>query len=425
MKIQVATPIHHQGETSFWLSIINCMKSGVVHDFSITAGDSAVNRSRNNLTAKFLDSKYDALLWVDSDIEFDPWHIDCLKEHNLPVVAGLYPLKRKDHAWCINMPMNQKSESTDLLQEVKYAGTGFMLIQRHVFDTIAKAYPELIYKEDTAPHRMIYNFWRMEIGLDTDLGYNRFLSEDWWFCEMWRRLGGKVWVDKRVTVKHHGPTSYPIDESKLVPVPNTGVDMVCPEAMRPHVQRVMDGEYDVPQLADSVATVLDIGANVGGFSLWANRRWPDAKITAYEPAAENVKLWAENCKGLNGANLVVAAVTNKPGPLPLYRGKNNCGEHSLADIGEQDLSSSESVNAVPPNSLPSADFVKIDTEGCEVEILKDLNLESTKAIACEWHSDNDREQIVELLTSRRFNVVANTTHAPHRGIIKAVKSLAA
>jgi FkbM family methyltransferase len=421
MKIQVATPIHHQGETSFWLSLIKCIQAGVIQDFSLVAGDSAVSRSRNNLTAKFLASKYDALLWIDSDIEFDAWHIERLKEHNLPIVAGLYPLKRKELAWCINLPKNGPVESTDVLQEVKYAGTGFMLIQRSVFEKMAKAFPDLIYREDDKTGNMIYNFWRMEVGLDTDLGYNRWLSEDWWFCEMWRRLGGKVFVDKRVTVRHHGPTAYPFDDKALVPVPNTSVDMACPETMRAHVQKVMDGEYDVPQLSDSVATVLDIGANVGGFSLWASRRWPNARIMAYEPAKENVKLWAENCKHLNGATLTTAAVSESTGPARLFHGKHNCGECGLRDLGEQNLDAFEEVQTVSPHSLPTADFVKIDTEGCELEIVRGMDLSKTKGMALEWHSDNDRLQIVDILGRRGFKVVEDKEVQPHRGIIKAVR----
>jgi hypothetical protein len=33
---------------------------------------------------------------------------------------------------------------------------------------------------------------------------NRYYSEDWTFCENWRDLGGKVWVDKRVLLRHTG-----------------------------------------------------------------------------------------------------------------------------------------------------------------------------------------------------------------------------
>jgi hypothetical protein len=33
---------------------------------------------------------------------------------------------------------------------------------------------------------------------------NRYYSEDWTFCENWRDIGGQVWVDKRVLLKHTG-----------------------------------------------------------------------------------------------------------------------------------------------------------------------------------------------------------------------------
>jgi hypothetical protein len=33
---------------------------------------------------------------------------------------------------------------------------------------------------------------------------NRYYSEDWTFCENWRDLGGEVWVDKRVLLRHTG-----------------------------------------------------------------------------------------------------------------------------------------------------------------------------------------------------------------------------
>jgi len=32
----------------------------------------------------------------------------------------------------------------------------------------------------------------------------RYYSEDWTFCENWRDLGGKVYIDKRILLKHVG-----------------------------------------------------------------------------------------------------------------------------------------------------------------------------------------------------------------------------
>jgi len=44
----------------------------------------------------------------------------------------------------------------------------------------------------------------MKTYFDTAVRENRYYSEDWTFCENWRDLGGKVWVDKRVLLKHTG-----------------------------------------------------------------------------------------------------------------------------------------------------------------------------------------------------------------------------
>jgi hypothetical protein len=44
----------------------------------------------------------------------------------------------------------------------------------------------------------------MKTYFDTAVRENRYYSEDWTFCENWRDLGGQIWVDKRVLLKHTG-----------------------------------------------------------------------------------------------------------------------------------------------------------------------------------------------------------------------------
>ena len=44
----------------------------------------------------------------------------------------------------------------------------------------------------------------MKTYFDTAVRENRYYSEDWTFCENWRDLGGKVYIDKRVLLKHVG-----------------------------------------------------------------------------------------------------------------------------------------------------------------------------------------------------------------------------
>ncbi len=44
----------------------------------------------------------------------------------------------------------------------------------------------------------------MKTYYDTAVRENRYYSEDWTFCENWRDIGGKIWVDKRVLLRHTG-----------------------------------------------------------------------------------------------------------------------------------------------------------------------------------------------------------------------------
>lgn len=188
--------------------------------------------------------------------------------------------------------------------------------------------------------------------------------------------------------------------------------------MAPHLQSVFDGEYDVP-LRTPPALVLDIGANCGAFSAYARKEWPDARIIAYEPQPDMCAMMEENCAPY-GIELIRKAVRIEAGWATLKLGKNNPGEASFFELGEQ------TENVIPveceaASVLPCADLVKIDTEGSELEILKGLDTSNTKAIVLEYHRAEDRDKIKDLLNSRGFLVNSERERTPDRGILKFVR----
>lgn len=189
----------------------------------------------------------------------------------------------------------------------------------------------------------------------------------------------------------------------------------CPASMRPHVEKVLRGEYDVPG-APVPALVLDIGANVGAFALWAKRRWPSAYIICYEPEPENCRLLRANIEG--NARLEECAVICD-GSLRLYEGRSNCGEHSLFPGEEQGKEFERSVVGVGPHRLARCDFLKLDVEGAELAILLGYpHLAGVQAIALEWHSEDLRTLIRHYLTSKGFALVEDKPWRPDRGIMK-------
>jgi hypothetical protein len=179
-----------------------CRQLGIDWTMETMTNESLISRARNTLTAKFLNNKDSThLMFVDADIGWEPWHLLVMLNRDVDVIGGLYPMKSLPVKWCVN-GFDGAEEGADGLQEVSKTGTGFMLIKRHVFEKL-NAHPatkpfinDIGLPAELNPYMKTY--------FDTAVRENRYYSEDWTFCENWRDIGGKVWVDKRVLLKHTG-----------------------------------------------------------------------------------------------------------------------------------------------------------------------------------------------------------------------------
>ena len=164
--------------------------------------ESLISRARNTLTAKFLDMP-DAthLFFVDADIGWEPWHLLVLLNRDVDVIGGLYPMKTMPIKWVVN-GFEGAEEGPDGLQEVSKAGTGFLLMKKHVFEKL-KTHPAVKqYKNDIGLDPKYDQ--HLKTYFDTAVRQNRYYSEDWTFCENWRDIGGRIWMDKRVLLRHSG-----------------------------------------------------------------------------------------------------------------------------------------------------------------------------------------------------------------------------
>jgi hypothetical protein len=175
---------------------------GIDWTMETMTNESLISRARNTLTAKFLSNPESThLMFIDADIGWEPWHLLVMLNRDVDVIGGLYPMKSLPVKWCVN-GFEGAEEGPDGLQEVTKTGTGFLLMKRHVFEKL-NAHPAVKpFNSDIGlpPELNVY----MKTYFDTAVRENRYYSEDWTFCENWRDLGGKIWVDKRVLLKHTG-----------------------------------------------------------------------------------------------------------------------------------------------------------------------------------------------------------------------------
>jgi hypothetical protein len=179
-----------------------CRQLGIDWTMETMTNESLISRARNTLTAKFLHNKESThLMFIDADIGWEPWHLLVMLNRDVDVIGGLYPMKSLPVKWCVN-GFEGAEEGPDGLQEVSKTGTGFMLIKRHVFEKLDAHPATRPFMNDIGLPVELNPY--MKTYFDTAVRENRYYSEDWTFCENWRDLGGKVWVDKRVLLKHTG-----------------------------------------------------------------------------------------------------------------------------------------------------------------------------------------------------------------------------
>jgi FkbM family methyltransferase len=148
-------------------------------------------------------------------------------------------------------------------------------------------------------------------------------------------------------------------------------------------------------------TILDIGANIGAFAVRAHKEWPKALIICYEPLASNLKKIKNNVDP-RWCRVEPYAVRASGGDDQIYIG--DMFVTGSFTQGARQTTETMKVVCVAAAELASCELVKIDTEGCEVEILQNLNLSKTKIVMLEHHSFSDALIIKEIL-SENFELV--------------------
>lgn len=211
-NVFVGVPIYGSIPAGFFQSMMQFHADPKVDArLALKVGDSLVSRARNCLVADFLETDCTHLLFIDSDLVFSPDHVARLVAHDVDIVGGCYPAKAEGPIkWILNTYHEQRDVRENGLQEVRYVGTGFMLVKREVFLHMIESYgDDIAYKPDESDRAIEWDFFAVGPYQYPD-GSRRYLSEDWFFCQRALDLGYKVWADTKVVLKHIGHAVYPL-----------------------------------------------------------------------------------------------------------------------------------------------------------------------------------------------------------------------
>lgn len=239
-KILVGTPCYGGLISSrYFHSVLSAQSAlqeqGVEWEFITRSSESLITRGRNSIVAHFLGrTDCTHLLFIDADIGFSHLNILRLLDKNEPLTATACAMKGLNWKraqqvalsgaesdviktaaleFAINLGTDNKAPINiqNGFVEADAAGTAFMLIQRDVFPQMQLAYPECHYQNDVAGYDDRFsrgNFWSFfDTIVDKETG--RYLSEDYTFCQRWKKgCGGKIFVDIQTTLSHNGSYEY-------------------------------------------------------------------------------------------------------------------------------------------------------------------------------------------------------------------------
>ena len=190
------------------------MEHGIDVQVNSLCGCSVVSRARNIIAHQFMKSDCDNLMFIDADMTFDAESVIRLMCWNQEkaIVAGAYEARKEGRVYIVSLdgghgvngPQGKVTMDEAGLVRAYRVATGFMMIQRRVFDVLKAAHPELEHKDTNTDERM-YAYFDFKVTPD---GY---IGEDFLFCDRAREQGLDIWLDPTIKLGHMGIHEFKSD----------------------------------------------------------------------------------------------------------------------------------------------------------------------------------------------------------------------
>jgi len=200
MKLHIAVPAYDgkicvSTAHSLNLETRAMAAAGIEAEVSFLPGMPLIHVVRNMQAHKFLhESKADKIVFVDADVGWrmgSLFHVAMHKEH---VVAAGVRRRKEPEDYAVNFLDSgiDQDPKTGLI-EIETIGMALTAITRECLETFREKTPEYAYGFNGQTQ---HGFFQLPIG------GGQVVGEDVFFCQKWRELGGKVFLDPRHWTTH-------------------------------------------------------------------------------------------------------------------------------------------------------------------------------------------------------------------------------
>lgn len=198
--------VHTRTHMCLMQAVMQAAGQGWGVTFAHRDSDSMVARGRSYLASQFLENPTLAactdLVFIDTDLAWDGDEFLRLCTHPVDVVGGAYPFKDESGDFPLRWPPDGLMEENGLWN-VHAVTPGFFRVTRKALEKIAREMPWLEYKDK--PNANGQRSWMFFDNIQRPSGV---YDEGYIFCERWRQVGGKVWLDPDLNLTHIGMKAY-------------------------------------------------------------------------------------------------------------------------------------------------------------------------------------------------------------------------
>lgn len=195
---------------SIYSAIYPLQMAGWDVQFANHVGDADLAGGRNFIFASAYVGGFDKLLKIDADVSVQPGMIERIVEWPVDVVAGIYPKRAEGEGYPVRVKPNvydfvdpiTRQPRPDGLLLVDDVPTGFLCLSRTCMEKMVQSHKDEWYSDHRIPGGVAWNVFEFAVR------HNRRITEDFYFSEKWRMLGGDVWADPHITLHHHGDKTY-------------------------------------------------------------------------------------------------------------------------------------------------------------------------------------------------------------------------
>lgn len=200
----IGTPCY-DGKVDVWYtnSLVNTIKMSKDYNIEITplwvSFDALVQRARNDTISSAIEGNYDDLIWIDSDIEWNPEWVFKLLSYREDVVGGTYRKKGDREEYVVRQREVKNPDPQTGLIEVDGLGTGFVKMSKSALQYLWSISESYIDPKDNKERRLV---------CDVVIKDRYLMSEDIHMFEKLKAGGFQMWIDPKMCCNHIGPYKF-------------------------------------------------------------------------------------------------------------------------------------------------------------------------------------------------------------------------